>query len=149
MAGERLVTTLKTAESNDDIARCFSVIAELRGHLDEGSFVNMVRDMESEGYRLVFIEEDETVVAAAGYRIFTNLFMGKNLYIDDLVTSDQSRSKGHGKAMIDCLRSIAVAEGCTHLHLDSGTQRHRAHRFYLRQGMDITSFHFSEKLDRI
>ena len=143
------MTTLKTAESDDDIAGCYSVIAELRGHLDEGSFVSMVRGMESEGYRLVFIEEGETVVAAAGYRIITNLFMGKNLYVDDLVTRNESRSQGHGKAMIDGLRNIAVEEGCTYLHLDSGTQRHRAHRFYLRQGMDIASFHFSERLDRI
>ena len=56
-------------------------------------------------------------------------------------------SKGHGKALIDWLRDLARERGCTHLHLDSGTQRHRAHRFYLRQGMDIASFHFSEKLD--
>lgn len=67
----------------------------------------------------------------------------------DLVTSEDCRSKGHGKALIDWLRDLAEKEGCTHLHLDSGTQRHRAHRFYLRQGMDIASFHFSEKLDRI
>ncbi len=73
--------------------------------------------------------------------------MGKNLYVDDLVTTSDSRSKGHGKAMIDWLLTITVAAECTHLHLDSGTQRHRAHRFYLSQGMDIASFHFSEKLN--
>ena len=135
------------AKSDEDIARCFGVIAELRPHLDEGSFVEMVRGMQSQGYRIVYIEEGGSVVAVAGYRIFTSLFMGKNLYVDDLVTSDASRSKGHGKALIDWLRDLARERGCTHLHLDSGTQRHRAHRFYLRQGMDIASFHFSEKLD--
>jgi GNAT superfamily N-acetyltransferase len=135
------------AESDNDIARCFSVVAELRPHLDEASFVAMVRGMEKQGYRIAFIEEDGAVVAVAGYRIFTSLFMGRNLYVDDLVTSDKSRSKGYGKALLDWLRDLARNEGCTHLHLDSGTQRHRAHRFYLRQGMDIASFHFSEKLD--
>ena len=63
--------------------------------------------------------------------------MGKNLYVDDLVTREACRSKGHGKALIDWLRN------------EAGKQRHRAHRFYLRQGMDIASFHFSEKLDNI
>ena len=109
----------------------------------------MVRGMQDDGYCLVYIEENGAVVATAGFRIHTNLFMGKNLYVDDLVSSESARSRGHGKTMIDWLRELAVSEGCTHLHLDSGTQRHRAHRFYLREGMDIASFHFSQKLDTI
>jgi GNAT superfamily N-acetyltransferase len=135
------------AETDDDIKRCFAVMSELRPHHEETSFVSTVRGMQTEGYRLVYIEDGGVVVAVAGYRSHTNLFMGKNLYVDDLVTSSSSRSKGYGKALIDWLRNVANESDCTHLHLDSGTQRHRAHRFYLRQGMDIASFHFSEKLD--
>ncbi len=30
------------------------------------------------------------------------------------------------------------------MHLDSGIQRKDAHRFYEREGMSITSFHFAE-----
>lgn len=135
------------AETDDEITRCFAVMSELRPHLDAASFVDTVRGMQTEGYRLACIEEDGVVVAVAGYRSQHSLFMGKNLYVDDLVTSSSSRSKGYGKALIDWLRNVARESECTHLHLDSGTQRHRAHRFYLRQGMDIESFHFSEKLD--
>ena len=135
------------AETDNDIARCFAVMSELRPHLLEESFVSTVRGMAADGYQLVFIEEGDSVVALAGYRIHTTLFMGRNLYVDDLVTSGDSRSKGYGKVLIDWLRNVARDTNCTHLHLDSGTQRHRAHRFYLRQGMDIESFHFSEKLD--
>ena len=137
------------ATSDAEIARCFSVVSEFRTHLKEEDFVAMVRHMETEGYNLAYIEDNGTVVAIAGYRIFTSLFMGKNLYVDDLVTSGDSRSKGLGKALVDWLRNVASESDCTHLHLDSGTQRHRAHRFYVRQGMDIASFHFSEKLDSI
>jgi len=140
---------LKRAESDAQIAACYGVVSELRTHLAEDSFVSMVRGMELDGYRLAYIEAEGEIVAAAGYRVHTNLFMGKNLYVDDLVTREAARSQGHGKAMIEWLRDLAVREGCTHLHLDSGTQRHRAHRFYLREGMDIASFHFSEKIDGI
>ena len=136
------------AKTDDEIARCFAVMAELRPHLDAGSFVDTVTSMQDEGYRLAFIEDVGEVVAVAGYRIHTTLFMGKNLYVDDLVTTGNARSKGYGKAMLDWLRSVAEDADCEYLHLDSGTQRHRAHRFYLRQGMDIASFHFSQKLDR-
>jgi len=140
---------LRIAKSDEDIAACFGVMSELRTHLEEAAFVDTIRGMQVEGYQLAFIEEDAAVVATAGYRIHTTLFMGKNLYVDDLVTSGNVRSKGHGRAMLNWLRDLALREGCTHLHLDSGTQRHRAHRFYLREGMDIASFHFSEKLANI
>lgn len=140
------MTVPKIANTDAEIERCFPVMAELRQHLAAEEFVPLVRMMQGEGYRLAFIEHDENVVAVAGYRIHTTLFMGKNLYVDDLVTADRARSLGYGRAMIDWLRELARNEGCTHLHLDSGTQRHRAHRFYLREGLDIASFHFSQKL---
>ena len=144
-----MMTDVQVATSDEDISKCFAVMSELRSHLVESEFVERVRHMASEGYQLAYIEDDNAVAAAAGYRIQTTLFMGKNLYVDDLVTSEACRSEGHGKALIDWLRNEARKHDCQFLHLDSGTQRHRAHRFYLRQGMDIASFHFSQKLDSI
>ena len=122
-------------------------MAELRPHIPKDAFLGLIRMMEGEGYQLAYIEDDDAVVAVAGYRIHTTLFMGRNLYVDDLVTAELARSKGYGKVMIDWLRELADSKDCRFLHLDSGTQRHRAHRFYLRQGLDIASFHFSQKLD--
>ena len=139
--------TPKVANTDGEIERCFAVMAELRPHLNVDGFLQLVRMMQEEGYRLAYISDADTVVAVAGYRIHTTLFIGKNLYVDDLVTADRARSKGYGKAMLDWLRNLAVDENCRFLHLDSGTQRHRAHRFYLREGLDIASFHFSQKLD--
>jgi len=39
----------------------------------------------------------------------------------------------------------AHERGCGQVHLDSGVQRFAAHRFYLRNGFDIASHHFSVK----
>ena len=86
------------------------------------------------------------IVAVAGYRIYTNLFMGKNLYVDDLVTSNQSRSRGYGETLIKWLRNEAKKENCNCIHLDSGTHRGAAHKFYFNQGFTISSYHFSENL---
>jgi hypothetical protein len=72
------------AKTDAEIAKCFPVLSELRPHLEEAAFVAMIRDMEKQGFRLAYILEGGEVVAAAGYRIFTSLFMGKDLYIDDL-----------------------------------------------------------------
>ena len=137
---------LKHATTDADIARCYPVMAELRTHLQEGEFVGRIRHQQSQGYRLAYLEDGGDIVAAAGYRISTNLFMGKNLYVDDLVTGERARSRGHGQAMIAALRDIAREHGCAYLHLDSGTQRQQAHKFYFREGLTVSSFHFSEKL---
>ena len=40
----------------------------------------------------------------------------------------------------------AVAEDCDVFHLDSGVQLKRAHQFYLREGLELASYHFSERL---
>ena len=130
------------------IARCHAVMRELRPHLtDEAAFVAQVERQQAEGYRLVFVEADGEVRAVAGYRVFENLFAGKILYVDDLVSREADRSRGYGGRLFDWLVERAREAGCTFLTLDSGVQRFGAHRFYLRKGMDIVSHHFSMRLD--
>jgi GNAT superfamily N-acetyltransferase len=101
--------------------------------------------MES-GYRLAYVEDASRVAAVAGFRILECLAWGKFLYVDDLVTDERLRSKGHGRELLRWLAAHARENGCAELHLDSGVQRFGAHRFYLREGMDITSHHFGMKL---
>ena len=138
----------KDAETDAEIRSCFPVMSELRTHLDEQDFLETVRHMESEGFRLAYIEDEKAIVAVAGYRIFTSLFRGKNLYIDDLVTTANARSKGHGAQMIDWLRDRAREAGCRSYHLDSGTARAQAHKFYFNSGFVISAYHFSQELTR-
>ena len=137
----------KQAVSDSEIINCFNVMSELRTHLLKKDFLETVRHMETEGYKLAFIEDQGIVVSVAGYSISTNLFMGKNLYVYDLVTAKNHRSKGHGEKMVSWLRGVAKNADCRFYHLDSGTQRTEAHKFYLREGFSIASFHFSEQLN--
>ncbi len=134
------------AKTDEAILACHEVMAELRPHVTRESFLPTVRAMQQDGLRLACIREDGRVVAVAGYRVSTNLFCGRHLYVDDLVTADAARSKGHGKVLLAWLRAQAVAEDCEVFHLDSGMQRKRAHQFYLREGLEIAGYHFSERL---
>ena len=136
----------KQALTDIEVLNCFGVMSELRTHLSEDTFLNTVRHMETEGYKLVFIEKHEEVVAVSGYRICTNLFMGKHLYVDDLVTSKNFRSQGYGEKLVQWLRGEARKNNCNFYHLDSGTHRGEAHKFYFREGFTIASYHFSEQL---
>ncbi|MDH4259912.1 MAG: GNAT family N-acetyltransferase [Gammaproteobacteria bacterium] len=140
-------TTPVHAETDAEIASCFDVMAELRPHLERGKFVPLVRSMQADGFRLAFIRVQGRVVAVAGYRISTSLFMGHNLYVDDLVTAETERSRRYGRQMLAWLRGIAVENGCRGFHLDSGVQRKRAHEFYLREGLELSSYHFSVRLN--
>lgn len=130
------------AVTDEDINDCYDVMAELRPHVKRDVFLPRVRAMEPDGFRLAFIRSEGRVVAVAGYRVSTNLFYGKHLYVDDLVTSDAERSKGHGRELLAWLRALAVESGCAAFHLDSGLQRKRAHAFYLREGMSLSGHHF-------
>src|SRR5438270_673625 len=66
-------------------------------------------------------------------------------YGDDHITDAALRSIGVGHALMDHMAALAKSRGCDLFTLDSGTQRQQAHRFYFREGMTITSFHFSRK----
>jgi len=83
---------LQIAETDEEIESCFDVMSDLRTYLKKSEFLPLVRYMESEGYRMAHVQEKGKVVAVAGYRISTNFYMGKHLYVDDFVTSNQSRS---------------------------------------------------------
>lgn len=133
-------------DTDDGIAACYDVMAQLRPHIVREHWVAQVRALEADGFRLACIRAADRVVAVAGYRISTNLFCGKHLYVDDLVTADAGRSKGHGRELLAWLRALAVENGCDVFHLDSGVQRKRAHAFYLREGMELSSYHFSVRL---
>jgi CTP:molybdopterin cytidylyltransferase MocA/GNAT superfamily N-acetyltransferase len=134
------------AESDEQINACFPVMAELRTHLVATEFVVRIRRQQSQGYRLLFLEDDGRIRALAGYRISENLPWGKFLYVDDLVTSAADRSHGYGEALMNWLVEEARRHGCEQFHLDSGVQRFAAHRFYLARRMDISAHHFAIKL---
>jgi GNAT superfamily N-acetyltransferase len=133
-------------ESDEQIAACEPVMRELRPHIPSDTFVQRIRKQEADGYRLVCLNDGKQPVAAAGMRILLNLAWGTFLYVDDLVTLDAERSHGYGSALLAWLHDHARQQKCDEVHLDSGIQRKDAHRFYDREGMDLTSFHYTTRL---
>jgi len=119
---------------------------ELRPHLEAATFVRLVRAMQREGYILAGLEDGGEVRAVAGFRINVLLARGKNLYVDDLVTSEASRSHAYGATLLQWLIQYARDKDCDSFDLDSGVHRFRAHRFYFREGMHINAYHFTLSL---
>jgi GNAT superfamily N-acetyltransferase len=68
--------------------------------------------------------------------------------VDDLVTREALRGRGHADAVMAWVEDEARRAGCGQLHLDSGLgpDRADAHRFYFRHGLTIVSHHFAKGL---
>jgi len=134
------------AESDADVRGCFGVMRHLRSLGDADAFLERVRLQQRSGYRLVAARHAGRPVAVAGFRLGENLAWGRYLYVDDLVTLPEARSQGAGAALLAWLTDRARQEGARELHLDSGTQRLEAHRFYRREGLEVSSLHFKRTL---
>ncbi len=137
---------IKLAQTDAEKLACFPVLKELRIHLEETEFLPQLKWQEAQGYQLAYVADDERVVSVAGFWLNETFSYGKYMYIYDLVTSETARSSGYSKALLDYLKAMAKEAGCAQLHLDSGVQRFRAHKFYLREGFVISGHHFQQVL---
>jgi GNAT superfamily N-acetyltransferase len=134
-------------ETDAQILATSEVMRQLRPHIAEEDYLPTVRRMmASDGFCLAAVREDGVVRAVAGYRIMEMLYCGRILFVDDLITDERTRSKGHGKRLLHWLQAEARAHNCGELHLDSGVHRAGAHRFYFREAMSIAAFHFRMKV---
>jgi GNAT superfamily N-acetyltransferase len=141
------VPTIALANSDEEIQRCFPVMAQLRTQIVAGDFVARIRGLQQNaGFFLASLVDGGEVRCVAGFRVSDTLYSGRYLYVDDLVTDGACRSAGYGGQMFDWLVAHAKKNNCEVLTLDSGVQRFAAHRFYLSHRMDISCHHFSLKL---
>lgn len=131
------------ARSEQEIASCYPVMAELRPHIGPDDFVPTVERLaEVAGFRLAYLTDGE-VKAVAGFRISEWLAGGKYLEVEDLVAKSGERSKGYGGELFDWLVARAREDGCSQVRLVSRVSRVDAHRFYLRKGMRLEAHYFS------
>lgn len=118
------------------------VLAELRPHLTRALLDQVLTEGEPQGLRFTAVFDGDDCVAVAGWRVIANTSAGRKLYVDDLSTAASARSQGHGRTLLAALVERARDLGCHVVDLDSGVQRHDAHRFYLRERMRIDAHHF-------
>jgi GNAT superfamily N-acetyltransferase len=138
---------IRIAREEDEVRRCWPAFQELRPHLrSEEEFIARWREQAGEGYQVAYIVEGDRVPAAAGYRLMSTMAWGRILYLDDLVAVEASHGSGLGTALLQFLQGEARRLGCDALHLDTGYQRHRAHRTYLRNGFRMDCMHLAWKV---
>lgn len=126
----------------DWLAKALPVHRQLRPQLRELEYEIKMRRVFVQGGRMCVAIGGDRVLGLAVYRMYENTADGRLLFVDDLVTDEASRSAGVGHALLEYLERKARAHECEMFALDSGVQRVRAHKFYFREGLAISSFHF-------
>jgi len=117
---------------------------QLRPHL--GEYVARMKQVLAAGAEMAVAVEDGRVTGVTVFRILEKTHSGRDLYCDDLVTDEARRSTGVGHALMQYMEEVCRERACDTFSLDSGAWRQQAHRFYFREGMTITSFHFDKKI---
>ena len=125
----------------------FPVMRELRMHLDETGFLALLAVMMPAGYRLLAAREGDRIVAVAGIAVRTSLHHGRHVWVYDLVTTADARSRGYGRALLSAIEDLGRHEDCETIALSSGLQRTDAHRFYEKHmGYERASYSFRKAL---
>jgi len=129
----------------DLLAGAERVHRQLRPHLPAAYVVRM-KEIVAGGAEMAVAVIDGEVAGVAVFRILEKTHSGRDLYCDDLITDERRRSRGIGHALVRYMEGVCRERDCDNFSLDSGTHRQQAHKFYFREGMTITSFHFDKKI---
>lgn len=134
-------------ENPGDLERAFPVMRELRPHLNFTEYVEIFEQAKvSDGYQIVAIEIEGNIAALMGYRFLSDFVRGRHLYIDDLVVTENNRSKGLGAELLKYAESLATESHCQILRLCTGIENERGLTFYDRNGWTKRAFAYTKKL---
>jgi len=126
------------------LASAERVHRQLRPHLKD--YVGRMKEVLAAGAEMAVALVDGKVAGVTVFRVLEKTHSGRDLYCDDLVTDEAKRSNGVGHALMQYMEGICRERKCDMFALDSGAQRQQAHKFYFREGMTITSFHFNKPI---
>lgn len=122
--------TIKELTEEEQWKDAFLVMKQLRTDLDEKKYLQLIKEMYKEGYKMFALLEKGKIVAVTGVIQLTNLYYGKHIWVYDLITNESKRSKGYGEKLLLHVQTWGKENGCGIVALSSGLSRVDAHRFY-------------------
>jgi GNAT superfamily N-acetyltransferase len=140
--------TVKELKSKDEILKAFPVMSQLRTHLDESTYLELVFEAkEIDRYRMFALIDGDEIVAVTGFKPMTTLYYGRFIWVCDLVTNQNYRSKGYGEKLLSYVHNWGKENDFESVALSSGLKRTDAHRFYVdKMGYDTVSYVFKNSL---
>ena len=139
---------IKELKSRKEIIEAFPIMKQLRTHLDESTYLELVLEaQELDRYKMLALFDEDKIVAVTGFKPMTTLYYGRFVWVCDLVTDTNIRSKGYGEKLLTYVHEWARENKYESVALSSGLQRTNAHRFYEdRMNYDKVSYVFKASL---
>lgn len=121
-------------ETPEEWREAWPLILDLRPEFNETDFLAWREGLLSEGYVLWGAEFEGRIVSIAGVTILPHVSRRRDLWLHDMATLPEMRSRGFGRRLIDHLVEFAKRRGCTLVVVHSHPDDHEAHRFYEKKG---------------
>lgn len=139
---------IKELQTENEIIEAFSVMKQLRKHLDEETYLDLVLDAkDKDRYKMFALIDGREIVAVIGFKPMITLYYGRFVWVCDLVTDANKRSKGYGEKLLKYVHEWAKENNYESVALSSGLERADAHRFYEgRMNYDKVSYVFKTNL---
>lgn len=141
--------TIKELQSRQEILQAFPVMNQLRTHLDEDFYLELVTEArEKDMYKLFALVDRGEFVAVIGFKPMITLYYGRFVWVCDLVTDHNKRSNGYGEKLLSYVHEWAKENDCQSIALSSGILRTDGHRFYEeKMGYTKVSYVFKRNMD--
>lgn len=138
---------IKELKNESEWKEAFPIMQQLRTHLDESNFIKLVQEArQMHDYKLFALYDNDRVTAVIGFMPMTTLYNGRFIWVCDLVTNSNMRSKGYGQELLSYVHNWSQEQGYKMISLSSGLQREDAHRFYEnKMDYDKVSYVFLKK----
>ena len=118
-------------DSEKLLRNSYPIMNQLRINLSIDEYLELVKKMKKDGYQIIaLVDNDDNMFSLAGFRVSTNLYYGKHIWVYDLITDSNHRSKGYGEILLKYLLDYGKKRGCKCIALSSGLERIKAHKFY-------------------
>jgi len=149
-----MATSIRNAKKND-IPLILDLLYELGRpkpeiDLDLDFFRRLVnRQLSDSDKRILVAEIDDGLIVGMASIVFLPRLnqKGPELYIPELIITQNYQNQGIGKLLINTCISLAKEQNCHKIRLESGLNRTDAHKFYKNLGFENKSFSFSKNLD--
>lgn len=115
---------------------------QLRTDLTLESYLDLLTKMRKNGYRLYAYFLEDKIIAVAGIVYQVNFYNKEHVFVYDLVTDNNYRSKGYGNKLLSHIHELAKQLGAKFVALKSGIHRAKAHKFY-EEAMDYEKWCYS------
>lgn len=130
----------------DEFFSTYPFIKLLNPTMSKREFTVIMKELITEGFRIVGAFEGTRCLGICGYWIGHKFYCRKHLHIDAFVVDEMVRSKGVGKKILDWLERKAKAEKCNMVVLDTYVTNTASHKFYHREDYIIAGYHFLKKM---